>query len=187
MIREGKSRSWPLDTQSEQQLIQACRAGDKTAYAWLVRKYSRGVFAICMGILGNTHDAEDIAQEALIRGYTRIGRLRDTDQFKTWIFRIARNLCIDFLRRRRIGKEALVKHQAERERLDQPEQDFGFLERAIARLPEKYRLPLMLYYFQEQSTDAVAEALGISPAGVCSRLCRARQKLRTILEDQRSL
>lgn len=174
-----------MDERSEAQVIQACRAGDKSAYAWLVRKYSRGVFAVCMGILGNVDDAEDMTQDALVRGFTRIGLLRDGDQFKTWIFRIARNLCIDSLRRRRIGRAALQKHHQEAERLDGPAEDYTFLERAIERLPEKYRLPLMLYYFGDKSTEAVAQTLGISPAGVCSRLSRARQRLRTILEEQR--
>ncbi|MBN1817832.1 MAG: sigma-70 family RNA polymerase sigma factor [Sedimentisphaerales bacterium] len=175
-----------MDERSEKQLIQACRQGDKDAYAWLVRNYSRSVFAICMGILGNTHDAEDLTQDVLLRGFKGIGRLRETDQFRPWIFQIARNMCIDFLRRRKIGKGAFIKVRDRQERADSTvEQDYTFLERAIGRLPEKYRLPLMMYYFQEKSTEAVAEAMGISPAGVCSRLSRARQKLRTILDQQR--
>jgi len=167
-------------------VIAACRAGDKAAYGWLVRKYSRGVFAVCMGILGNVDDAEDVTQDALVRGLSRIELLQDGEQFKPWIYRIARNLCIDLLRRRRIGRRVLDKERekTQRQKAD-VEEDYTFLERAIGRLPEKYRLPLMLYYFGGKSTDAVAEALGISPAGVCSRLSRARQRLRTILEEQR--
>jgi len=184
-LMEQATRSRTLDERTEAQVIAACRAGDRDAYARLVRKYSRGVFAVCMGILGNVDDAEDMAQDALVRGFTRIRLLRDGEQFKPWIFRIARNLCIDLLRRRRIGRGALEKHQEEAERRDLPAEDYTFLERAIGRLPEKYRLPLMLYYFGGKSTEAVAEALGISPAGVCSRLSRARQRLRTILEEQR--
>lgn len=173
-----------MKEQSEKQLVQACQRGDKAAYAWLAKKYSKQVFAVCLGILGNVHDAEDMAQDALIKGLTRLNKLRDSDQFSRWIFRIARNLCIDYIRRKKIGKEALKK-------VNQPEysepEDNSDLKLAIEKLPEKYRIPLMLYYFEGHNTEAVASFLEISPAGVCSRLSRARTKLRYILNQQRGI
>ncbi len=173
-----------MSTLSEEQVIQACREGDFSRYSFLVEKYSRAVFGICLGLLSNLQDAEDLTQEVLIKGMREIGGLRAGGQFKPWIFRIARNLSIDTLRRRKVGQQVLVKVQGQQ--MEQPDkQDFGFLEKAIGLLPEQFRMPLMLYYFQDLSSDAVAETLGISPAGVNSRLSRARKLLREILESQK--
>lgn len=170
---------------SEEQVIQACREGDLSSYGWLIERYSRAVFGICLGLLSNLSDAEDLCQEAMVKGMMEIRHLRSGDRFKPWIFRIARNLCIDFLRRRKLGQQILVKVQEQQE-LEKPEKnEFFMLEKAIGLLPEKFRLPLMLYYFQDLSSDAVAETMGISTAGVNSRLSRARKLLRDILRQQK--
>jgi RNA polymerase sigma factor (sigma-70 family) len=173
-----------LSDLSEEQVIQACREGDLSSYGWLIERYSRAVFGICLGLLSNISDAEDLCQEAMVKGMLEIRHLRSGDRFKPWIFRIARNLCIDTLRRRKLGQQILTKVQVEQE-LEKPEKtEFFMLEKAIRLLPEKFRLPLMLYYFQDLDSQAVAETMGISPAGVNSRLSRARKMLREILERQ---
>lgn len=170
---------------TEEQVIQACREGDLSSYGWLIERYSRAVFGICLGLLSNLSDAEDLCQEAMVKGMMEIRHLRSGDRFKPWIFRIARNLCIDFLRRRKLGQQVLVKVQEQQE-MEKPEKDeFFILEKAIGLLPEKFRLPLMLYYFQDLSSEAVAETMGISTAGVNSRLSRARKLLRDILRQQK--
>ncbi|NLH17025.1 MAG: RNA polymerase sigma factor [Phycisphaerae bacterium] len=170
---------------TEEQVIQACREGDLSSYGWLIERYSRAVFGICLGLLSNLSDAEDLCQEAMVKGMLEIRHLRSGDRFKPWIFRIARNMCIDFLRRRKLGQQVLVKVQEQQE-LEKPEKnEFFMLEKAIGLLPEKFRLPLMLYYFQDLSSEAVAETMGITPAGVNSRLSRARKLLRDILRQQK--
>jgi RNA polymerase sigma factor (sigma-70 family) len=173
-----------LSALSEEQVIQACRDGDLSSYGWLIERYSRAVFGICLGLLSNVADAEDLCQEALVKGMLEIRHLRDGDRFKPWIFRIARNVCIDSLRRRKLGQQVMTKVQVELE-LEKPEiTEFFMLEKAIRLLPEKFRMPLMLYYFQDLDSQAVAETMGISAAGVNSRLSRARKMLREILERQ---
>jgi len=173
-----------LSTLSEEQVIQACRDGDRSAYDWLVSRYSRAIFGLCFGLLSNAADAEDVCQEALIKGMTEIAYLRSGQSFKAWIFRIARILCIDTLRRRKLGQQVLIKVQDQQE-MDTPDKsEYFLLEKAIGTLPEKFRIPLMLYYFQDLSSEAVAESMGISAAGVNSRLSRARKLLRQILRRQ---
>lgn len=167
---------------TEEQVIQACREGDLSSYGWLIEQYSRAVFGICLGMVSNASDAEDLCQETMVKGLLEIRHLRSGDRFKPWIFRIARNMCIDSLRRRKLGQQVLTKVQVELE-MEKPEKsEFSALETAIRLLPEKFRLPLMLYYFQDLSSEAVAETMGISSAGVNSRLSRARKMLREILE-----
>lgn len=170
-----------MDVFNEEKLVGRCKGGEKDAYGILVKRYGRDVFAVCLGVLGNVADAEDCAQEALVRGFVEIGKLRDQCGFRAWILRIARNVCIDLVRRRQIGREALKKQIKVRE---ESGEDYSVLEAAIGRLDEKYREVLVMYYFDGESTDFVAEKLDIAPATVLSRLSRARRMLRDILRRQ---
>jgi RNA polymerase sigma-70 factor (ECF subfamily) len=132
-------------------------------------------------MLGNIHDAEDIAQQALLKGFTDIDQLRDSDQFGAWIARIARNQCIDFIRRRKREQKAFTKRAAVSESGSKRYPEF---EDALVKLPRRYRLALMLYYFDGRSTENIAEALQISQAAVYARMSRARKRLRKLLETE---
>ena len=72
--------------------------GTKDAYAALVKRYYKHVFAVCYGILANAADAEDMAQDTMLAGYLKIRSLRSDERFEQWIIQIARNLCIDLIR-----------------------------------------------------------------------------------------
>jgi len=148
------------------------------AYTGLVEVYARRVFAICLGMLGNIHDAEDIAQQTLLKGFMSIDELRDSEQFGVWISRIARNLCVDFIRRRKREQSTFVRHPAVSESASK---EYPELEGALARLPRRYRIALMLYYFDGRSTVNIAETLRISQAAVYARMSRARKRLRKLL------
>ena len=163
---------------SDNNLVEMRCRGDKQAYASLVSRYSERVFAISLGILGNTHDAEDFAQEALLKGFSRMNSLRENEQFAPWIAMIARNLCIDFLRRKK-RERAVLAQQDPPDRAVKDENPH--LRKAIGRLSQTHRLPLLLYYFDGRSVKGVAETLSITQSAVLSRLCRARRELRTIL------
>ena len=93
-----------MNAHLDENLVRACQRDDKTAYVVLVKRHYRHVFAMCLGMLANVDDAEDIAQEAMLKGLQKIKKLDKTEQFKSWILQIARNLCIDFLRRRKRSK-----------------------------------------------------------------------------------
>ena len=159
----------------------ACQAGDKEAYADLVKRGAPQVFATCLGLMVRVQDAEDAAQEALLRGFASIRQLRAGQRFRPWIVRTARNLCTDLLRRKTTERQALS------DRARQPQAGTGSdpaLQAALSRLPEKYRLPLVLYYLDGQKTENIAISLNLSPAGVATRLSRARKKLRALLSEQ---
>lgn len=163
-------------------LVTRCRTGDRSAYAGLVRAHSARVFAICLAMLGNTYDAEDVAQQTLLKGLLGISGLRRDGQFGAWISRIARNLCIDFIRKRRLRAEVPDREPGSA----QPDScDYDELQSALAKLPEDSRLTLTLYYFDGRSAKNIAETLDISQGAVQTRLCRARKQLRRLLEAQR--
>ena len=168
-----------MNSDLEKKLAASCRSGDKSAYTRLVKAYSSRVFAICLGMLGNSHDAEDMSQQALVKGFTEIRQLRDSEYFGVWIVRIARNLCIDSIRRRRRERIAFAESAAASKSSSKQYPD---LQAALAKLREEYRLPLMLYYFDGRSAKNVAETLEISEAAVQARLSRARKQLRKLLQ-----
>lgn len=179
---ENRGQELPLDANTEKNLIASCQNGNRMAYADLVRAHSGRVFAICLGILGNRHDAEDMAQQSLLRGFMRIGSLRQSGRFGPWIARIARNLCLDAIRKRKHNTISGFVGAGREEGIDA--EDCRRLEAALARLSSDYRVPLLLFYFDGRSTQNIAETLGITQANVQTRLSRARRQLRALLAAQ---
>jgi RNA polymerase sigma-70 factor (ECF subfamily) len=172
-----------LTNRSDKALVAASRGGNREAYAELVRRYSKRVFAVCYGFVRGVEDAEDLAQEALLKGYRKIARLGDGAKFGSWISRIARNTCLDHLRRRPRREIALVDLPERPDPRSELKPEHIDLREAIGRLPEEYRVPLLSYYFNGRNTNHIAEALGISRATVHTRLSRARRELRRLLKD----
>jgi RNA polymerase sigma-70 factor (ECF subfamily) len=168
-----------MEDGSDRILVGRCLRGDREAYAELVRQHAGRVYAVCLGVVGAEADAEDLAQEALVRGFTEIRSLRNPDRFGAWIATIAANLSRNF-----IGKRAnharLLAARANCPAVE-PER-FADLRRALAGLPERHRIPLILYYFHSTSADGIAATLGISSGAVYMRLSRARRELRKLIE-----
>jgi RNA polymerase sigma-70 factor (ECF subfamily) len=167
-----------LNERTDENLVAACQAGEKAAYTLLVERHYRHVFGMCFGILGNTHDAEDIAQEAMLRGFLKIRKLNSGGQFGPWILKTAKNLCIDFVRRQKRPKPPAARHR------EQTPTDNHDLDRAIQRLPMELRLPLVMYYFGDRNAKVIAEKLGISHSGACQRIRTARQQLHALLTER---
>ncbi len=170
-----------MNEHSDETLVAACRDGDRGAYALLVKRHYRHVFAVCLGILGNIHDAEDIAQNAMLKGFIKIKKLGNSKHFEAWILQIAKNLCIDFLRRKK-----RLKHRVT-EWLIQPKQatkENYNLQQAVRRLPLELRLPLVMYYIDGKSAKTIAEKLNISHSGACQRIKTARKELHKLLTER---
>ncbi len=170
-----------MDERSDKDLAAASCEGDRTAYAGLVRRHYGQVFLVCLGVLGNGHDAEDVAQDTLIKGFQRIRQLRDGSQFGGWIVAIARNLSINCLRKRKTTEKALVPRPPERVGDESGDED---LQRAVARLPGDLRLPLVMYYFDGQDVKTVARTLEMSTSGVYLKLRTAVKELHQMLTAQ---
>jgi RNA polymerase sigma-70 factor, ECF subfamily len=146
--------------------------------------HSRAVFLLCFGLTRNRGDAEDLAQEAYLRAWRRLDRAPEGEAAKAWLCRIARNVCIDHLRRRRL--EAVFRRAKPPDpprTADDPHEDLARRERAAAlsralrRLPARLRDVLVLREYGELSYEQIAQALEIEPGTVMSRLHRARRRL----------
>jgi RNA polymerase sigma-70 factor (ECF subfamily) len=139
-------------------------------------------YRVARGVLRNSADAEDVAQEALLRAYQRFERLRDRTRFRAWLVRIAFRLAIDRTRssKRREVRETLWSQQApaaSTEDVAAASEFQAHLEDAMDELPEKHRLVLLLAAMQGHSLDEVAEMLCLPVGTVKSRLFFARRQL----------
>jgi len=165
----------------DENLVVAARTGDSGAYATLVRRHYKHVFLVCLGVLGNAHDAEDIAQDAMLKAFEQIRKLRDGAQFGRWVAKIARNLCLNLVSRRKRATKAIER------KITQPIQNVtenDNLQQAIGKLSQEFRLPLVMYYFDGQSVKTVAERLNMSTSGVYLRLRTAIEQLHELLLEQ---
>jgi RNA polymerase sigma-70 factor (ECF subfamily) len=140
------------------------------------------VFMICLGVLGNVQDAEDAAQDTMIKGLEQIRQLREGAQFGGWMAKIAKNLSINQLRKRKTAEKASGAGKVlRRGRAGGAHEG---LRAAVAQLPWDLRLPLVMYYFDGQSVKNVAEKLDISASGVYLKLRTAIKELHEILVTQ---
>ena len=186
----------PADVR-ERELVRRVQAGEKNVFYELVKPYERRAYATAFAILRNEADAEDAAQEAILKAFTHIRQFREEARFSTWLTQITVN---EALMRRRKQHTEVMEPIGEREEEDgtYTPRDFAdwreipseSLERkeirerlasAVAALTEKYREVFMLRDVQHLSIEQTAEALGISQASVKTRLLRARLMLRDLL------
>lgn len=170
-----------MSEHSDEILVNASRTGDKDAYAALAKRHYKRVFVVCLGMLGSVHDAEDITQEAMLKGLLNIRTLKNSSQFGSWIVKIAKNYCISLIRSRKyVNKRVIQKSAPPKQALSR----YKSLQQAIERLPQESRLPLVMYYFGGESVKDVAEQLSLSRSAVYQRLRAATKQLHTLLVKQ---
>jgi len=181
----------------EQDLIRRVQAGEKELFYQLVKPYERRIYAAAFAVLRNEAEAEDAAQEAMLKALTHIRQFRAEARFSTWLTQITVN---EALMRRRRAHSEIMEPIGERQEDDgtYTPRDFAdwreipseVLERkeirqklasAVAGLAAKYREVFMLRDVQHLSIEETAEALGITQASVKTRLLRARLMLRDLL------
>jgi len=188
----------PAALGEEQALVAALRAGDEGAYEQLVRAHGGRMLAVARRLLGDGEDAHDAVQEAFGSAFRSIGSFAGTARLSTWLHRIVVNAALMKLRTRRRKPEQPIDDLLPRFEPDGHRRDPGApwqpaerLERrelrkrvrdAIELLPETYRNVLLLRDIEELETTEVAELLGVGAGVVKTRLHRARQALRTLLD-----
>jgi len=170
--------------QEDLRVISACRAGDFEQYRVLVEKYQGRLYAMAYAVVLDRGTAQDVVQEALIKGFRSLKKFRGDSGFYTWIYRIARNLAIDAIRRRR--PEVPYEDSREVNCASAPERPDASLKRkelqemvreAMSQLTPQQRAVLVLREWEGLSYREMAERLNCSLGTVMSRLHYAREKL----------
>lgn len=175
-----------LEIDSEKELLSRTRQGDQQAMREIVERNSRQVARTVMGMLGNSPEAEDIGQEVFIQFFKALPGFRGEAKISTYLTRIALNLAINELRRRKRERqsqeEAIVQSEAYSVTPSEKARDLKKLVRqALLKLDPPFRQVVVLRLVNGYSTQEVAEILKLPTGTVLSRLARAQQKLRVIL------
>lgn len=183
--------AYATELDPERAAVEAIRTGDRSAFEAFSRRNARWVKGVIFGVLGDSDRMDDVTQQVWQAVWTRIEALRDVSQWRSWLYRLARNAAVD------AGRE-----QARRKRLNQraadapitppetPEGEAISRERhrvvmsAINGLPALYRQPFVLRHIEDWSYQQIADTMGMPPATVETRLVRARQLLREALSGK---
>ncbi|HUA35388.1 MAG TPA: sigma-70 family RNA polymerase sigma factor [Candidatus Binataceae bacterium] len=178
----------------EAELIERALKGDSGAFGQLVERYQRRVVGVAMAVVHNQDDAIELAQEAFIRAYENLSKFESRSSFSTWLYRIAANLAIDFLRRE--GRHVVLRGEEADTEFNRLPSDQGDsfketsrtelsarLHDALGELTAEHRAVILLREVEGLSYDEISEVLQVPRGTVMSRLHYARGKLRAILKD----
>ena len=188
-----------MTREQEAQIVRRVLEGDVNAFEDLVTEHEKGVYAIAQRMTGNAEDAADMTQETFIKAYNSLSSFRGDSKFSVWLYRIATNVCLDFLRSR--SRKPTVSLSVEDDDGEETQMDIAdesqspeqLLERGLTRdavrrglksLSPEYRQILLLREIQGLSYEEIAEALTLEVGTVKSRIFRARKRLCAfLLED----
>ncbi len=177
-----------VDDQATRAIVERALAGDGEAFASLFREYSRDVRRVCRRMLGDSQSAEDAMSEVFLRARSALGGFESDRPFRPWLIAIAGHYCIDQLRRRTSEARVFSGNEPQESDLESPgpsplgrlvvAEQRQALGRAIESLPLRYRLPLLLRYFDDMDYEAIAKSIGVTRNQVGTLLFRAKRLLR---------
>jgi RNA polymerase sigma-70 factor (ECF subfamily) len=186
----------PAEDTVPAEVIRGARRGDSEAFGELYRRFSRRVLGLCLRLLGKREDAEDATAEVFMKLRAALARYDDSRPFRPWLSGVAARHCLDRLRRRRLELRLFEAEREEPAQVAAPgcsplasvlaEERRDALEAAIAALPVRQRVPLVLRYQGEMSYDEIAERLDWTRQRVAVSLFRAKQSLRRALLSGRT-
>ena len=168
----------------ENTLIYRAQGGDEGAFADLMRSYHAFVYAIVVGVVDNSHDAEEVVQDAFLSAYQGLKQLEDTTKFKSWLAEITRNCARQWLRKQRgetvpldeVSEDMLQTADSPEERLTRREQR-KLIRRTMETLPQKDRDIAHAFYLEGASYDELTSTHGLSYNAIAFRLSRAKRQL----------
>jgi RNA polymerase sigma-70 factor (ECF subfamily) len=187
-LHEVKTKQ--MEGQDLESVIERAQGHDAEALGEIHRRYVRRVFGLCRYMLDSRESAEDATSEVFLKLQRSINSYNGSIPFPRWLLRVAGNQCIDVLRRRRRGQQVIVEVEdgaAVIEATSAEPSPLGTvirmeervqLQAAITRLPENYRVPLVLRYYTELSYDEIGQQLGVPRNHVATLIFRAKQELR---------
>lgn len=169
---------------SDQELIKQCLAGNQESFAVIVARYKRLIYSVVYNMIRDREETNDISQEVFVRIYKALDRYNPEYKFSTWAAKIATNLCMDVLRKKKPALVPIEEIEDVSNGFDTPETQYMESERnervrkAVAELPDKYRIPIILFHQGGLSYEEITETINEPMSIVKNRLYRARLMLR---------
>src|SRR5499427_4260456 len=182
---------------TEAEAIRLAQSGDAAAFEFLYQLHGRRVYALCLRMVGNPADAEDLMQEAFLQLFRKIGTFRGESAFSTWLHRMTVNVVLMRLRKKSLPAASLEETTDPDDETGGPRKDIGApdlrlsgavdrvnLERSIDKLPPGYRTVFVLHDVQGYEHNEIAEIMGCSVGNSKSQLHKARTRLRELLQEE---
>lgn len=178
---------------TDETLIQQALGGRQAAYAALVARYERYVFTLVMRLVKNREDAHEVAQDAFLRAFRYLPDFRGEARFSTWLYKIVYSTALNFLRKQNPDILSLDDDSRPLVMADQGTPDVSYaleledrnaaLQQAIAQLSSDDAAIITLFYLYEHSLDEICQITGLTLTNAKTKLCRARQRLKIIMEQ----
>ncbi|MBK7937461.1 MAG: RNA polymerase sigma factor [Lewinellaceae bacterium] len=181
-------------TLSDEILVQQAQAGRQSAFALLVKRYEQYVFTLALRFVKNREDAHEVAQDCFLRAFRYLPDFRGEAKFTTWLYRIVYSTSMNFLRKQNPDMLSLddetrpVRLTEDKSpdvsvRLEKEDRNVA-LQQAIGLLSPDDSGIITLFYLYEHSLDEICEMMGLTMTNAKTKLCRARQRLKMIVEDK---
>lgn len=166
-------------------LVERCRNGDRQACRQLYEQYAKAMYNICLRMVNQAAEAEDVLQESFLQVFTHIGSFRGESSLGAWIKRIVINNCLNHLKKRKL-RFVEIDEDMEKPVEDSPDEiQFSLtverVREAIRQLPDGYRIVLNLYLMENHSHREIASMLGITESAAKTQYHRAKEKVRELL------
>lgn len=185
---------------TEQELVERAKKGDESAFEVLVTDNEKRIYNLCRRLTGNPEDAAELTQEAFLNAWRGLGRFQGESSFSTWLYRLASNACIDFLRkekrRQNLSMTVSLDDEEEARQVELPDERYTperELERTevrqavaagLERLTPEHRQVLVMREINGLSYAEIGAVLGLEEGTVKSRIARARNALRKVLTER---
>ena len=182
-------------------VVSRAKEGDQKAYAELMQRYKDSIYFMSLKMVNNKDDAMDLTVETFGKAFENLEKYKPDFAFSTWLFRIATNNCIDFIRKRRLnvvslntltdqdGEERQFEVRSENlnpEESSIKKQENEKLKNIVDQLPSRYRTLIILRYFEEQSYEEIAQQLDLPLGTVKAQLFRARDLLANVMNRKKN-
>jgi RNA polymerase sigma factor (sigma-70 family) len=173
-------------SRTHEDIVERCKQGDRKAQFELYRHYSKAMYNVCLRMVKNEADAEDVLQQAFLDVFTKLDTFRYQSSVGAWIKRVVINNCINFLKRTRFHFEELDPRHAEPYAAEegdgaQERLTVDLVNRAMMELPDGYRLVFSLYLLEGYDHQEIGEILGVTEATSKSQFSRAKKKIRELI------
>jgi RNA polymerase sigma-70 factor, ECF subfamily len=192
-VQPGKGETRQTEGLGLESVIERAQGHDAEALGEIYRRYVRRVFGLCRYMLNSRENAEDVTSEVFLKLQRSIKSYDGSIPFPGWLLRVAGNQCVDALRRRQRGRRAIAEVEDGTAIIEaispEPsplsavigEEERAHVRNTIARLPDNYRVPLVLRYYSELSYDEIGQQLGLQRNHVAALIFRGKQELRRTL------
>lgn len=186
LIQKQKIRLKPIYENIHQEIIDHCKEGDQKAQFRLYKLYYKPMYSVCMRLINQADEAEDIMQEAFLNAFRNIDTYRGEVSFGAWLKRIVINRSLDHLKKKKLKLEEINDKTAQIAdyQMEMKEVNVEVIKNAIQQLPDGYRVVLSLFLIEGYDHEEISQILGITNSNSRTQFLRAKNKLRELLKDK---